>query len=249
MPRLMIDTHLHLLPALDDGPPSPAEAHELAARLLADGVHAAIVTPHLNHPAWPDIDAETIRLRFREYVKEVPPELCLYLGAEVHADWSFLDLLERCAQSTLLTLAGSRYLLLEFPPFLVGPDPRYVIHECRVRGYVPVLAHPERISALTQNPELVEKLVESGAVLQVMASSLTGEEGICVQAAASCWIDSGLISLVASDAHGLVRRPPMLAQAYAFCQRRWGETCARRLFLDNPARIVENRDLVVVGGK
>lgn len=243
----MIDTHLHLLPGLDDGPASSAEAQALASRLLADGVHAAIVTPHLNHPSWPDVDVETIRSRFSDYLKEAPPELRLYPGAEIHVDWSFLELLEQGKDTSFLTLAGSRYLLLEFPPLAVGPDPASVIHECRVRGCVPVLAHPERIAFFVHTPGLVEKLVEAGAHFQLTADSLAGQGGPAVQALASRWIDAGVITLVASDAHHPVRRPPNLAQAYAFCERRWGEACARRLFLDNPARIVENCELVAVG--
>lgn len=243
----MIDTHLHLLPSLDDGPASPAEAQDLAACLLADGVQAAIVTPHLNHPAWPDIDVATIRSRFSEYLKEAPPELRLYLGAEVHVDSFFMDLLEQDAQPNLLTLAGSRYLLLEFPLLSVGPDPASVIHECRVRGYVPVLAHPERIPAFIETPGLVEKLIEAGAHLQLGADILAGEEGASVRALAGRWIDAGLVALVASDAHHPIRRPPNLVQAYASCQRRWGEACAHRLFVDNPTRIVENRDLAALG--
>lgn len=243
----MIDTHLHLLPGLDDGPSSSAEAHRLALALLADGVHEAIVTPHLNHPAWPHINADVIRSQFSEYLTKAPPELRLHLGAEIHVDWSFLEFLEQAPRTSLPTLAGSRYLLLEFPPILLGPDPTSVIHECRVRGFVPVVAHPERIPALTQTPGLVEKLVEAGAHLQLVADTLAGEGGAWAQAVASRWIDAGLISLVASDAHDPVRRRPKLKQAYALCERRWGEACARRLFLDNPARIVENCDLAAVG--
>ena len=48
-----IDLHLHLLPGVDDGAPDEAVTLEHAARMVADGVREATVTPHVGAPAIP----------------------------------------------------------------------------------------------------------------------------------------------------------------------------------------------------
>ena len=44
----VIDTHCHLLPGLDDGPATAADAVALAERLAADGVETVVCTPHFS---------------------------------------------------------------------------------------------------------------------------------------------------------------------------------------------------------
>ena len=44
----MIDTHLHILPGVDDGPQTIEEAVALASVLVQDGIHTAVATPHYN---------------------------------------------------------------------------------------------------------------------------------------------------------------------------------------------------------
>ena len=50
----MIDLHCHLLPGIDDGPATPAEALQLCRLAVADGITHAIVTPHIHPGRWPN---------------------------------------------------------------------------------------------------------------------------------------------------------------------------------------------------
>ena len=54
----MIDTHCHLLPAIDDGPPSTRESLELARQLVDTGVRMVVCTPHFSR-RFPTDHAET----------------------------------------------------------------------------------------------------------------------------------------------------------------------------------------------
>ena len=44
--RLMIDLHSHILPGLDDGTTTLAEALALGRMAAADGIHTIVATPH-----------------------------------------------------------------------------------------------------------------------------------------------------------------------------------------------------------
>jgi len=110
-------------------------------------------------------------------------------------------------------------------------------------GVRPVLAHPERNSAIRRRPERLRHFVEQGCYVQVDAPSLLGDHGQEARRAALRWIEAELVHVVASDAHGLRARPPKLRRAWEDVVRAYGEAVARALFIENPKAIVEGRDL------
>ena len=111
----MIDLHCHILPGVDDGAASDEESLAMARLAVESGVTAIAATPHCNLPGGPRnyVDA-ALRDRFlhlaRLLVREEIP-LRLYTGAEVYATPEVPALLR---DRRLLTLGGSRYLLVEF---------------------------------------------------------------------------------------------------------------------------------------
>ena len=46
----MIDLHCHILPGLDDGPPTIEESLAMAEIAVADGITTIIATPHIQGP-------------------------------------------------------------------------------------------------------------------------------------------------------------------------------------------------------
>lgn len=239
----MVDLHAHLLPGVDDGPATPEEAAEMCRRAAADGITAAIATPHQRHELWPNADRVDLETRFQSLRTMAPDGLDLALGAEIRVDSELVAEVDALPGGSLLPLAGSRYLLLELPPLPVGPDPRAVVHELTVAGWRPVLAHPERIRWLAEAPAMLAGFVERGALLQLTAMSVTGEFGRRAQACCSFLLDEDLAHFVASDAHDPVNRPPVLSDAFRAIADGWGEARARRLTGDNPRAVLEGRPL------
>src|SRR3546814_5117053 len=70
-----------------------------------------------------------------------------------------------------VTLAGTRYLLVEFPRMVAAEIVGRALGEVLQLGLVPVLAHPERYSSCSV--EAARAWREMGAVLQVDATTLT----------------------------------------------------------------------------
>lgn len=239
----MIDIHCHLLPAIDDGAVELAETVEMARMAAADGVTDVIVTPHQRHYRWPGVTraaAEAAFLQVRERIAE-PPRL--HLGAEVRVDSELFNELDAGGRSALLSLAESRYLLVEFEVFPVGPPPEDVVVELGVAGFVPILAHPERLPWLAEEPERLAGLVDLGALTQATAMSVTGEFGRRAQGCCRWLLDNDLLHIVASDGHDALRRPPLLSEAREFVAAGWGEATARRLTEDNPRAVLEDRGM------
>ena len=243
----MIDIHTHVLPGLDDGAAALEESVAMCRAAAAAGTETLVATPHLLHPQWEDINAGIARqglVRLQEAVGRGPE---IRLGAEIHVASDFLTLVDRLPDGPLLSLAGSRYLLLEMPFVPPLPDARRVVHETVLAGWVPVLAHPERMPYWIETPDELDELVELGATLQITAMALTGGFGRKVKRLSRDLVDGSLVHFVASDAHDAVVRPAVLDEAFAVVREVWGEQAAQVLFVDNPRAVVEDRPLPSAG--
>lgn len=237
----MIDLHCHILPGVDDGPQSLEEAVGMCRMAADDGCEAMVATPHQRRGDWWNTDRERLAALAEELQNAVGPGLRVLLGAEVHVDSELLAEVEK--GDGILPLAGSRYLLIEFGARGTPAESVHLVHELAVAGWWPVIAHPELIPWLAPDRDLVALLVARGALTQVTAMSLTGDFGRRPQNDAVALLEAGLVHFVASDSHGVRRRPPGLRRAYRTIADRWGEETARRLTADNPRAVVEDRPL------
>ncbi len=235
----MIDLHAHLLPGVDDGAETEQEALVMHGAAVGGGTTAMVLTPHQRHPRWSNEDGGQLRERFAKLKAAAGDAVRLELGAELYVDSTLLDDVDAGA---VLTLANSRYLLLEFPPHAVG-SAREIVHELAVGGWRPVLAHPERVAPWAEDPTLILRLADAGALVQLTAMSITGDFGARAQRCSRFLLDHGCVHFVASDAHDPFRRPPLLDRASAEITRQWGEEIATLLLEKNPAAVLADRPL------
>lgn len=245
----MVDLHCHVLPGVDDGPRSLADA--LAMCRLADegGCDTLVATPHQRHPLWSNRDRPRLEALVAELNGELGGRPQVLLGAEIRVDDELLDEVEQLPAGPIQPLADSRYLLLELDRggesvrYGEAGDPADLVHELSVAGWQAIIAHPEHYGWLLAEPSKVERLAEVGALFQITAMSLTGGFGRAAQAACRSLLEAGLVQFVASDAHGTTRRPPGLSAARRLLAEEWGEELAQALTEDNPRAVVEHRAL------
>ncbi len=239
----MIDLHIHLLPGVDDGPSDLAEAVAMCRLAAIDGSTVLVATPHQRCERW--WNAEPVRLeQLRRTVAEAAgPAVELRLGAEIRVDSKLLEEVQSLPASGLLPLAGTRFLLIEFDRYGVGPEPEPVVDELLALGWRPLVAHPEFVPQLAADVHRAARLVSAGARLQVTAASVIGTFGGAVQRVAHELLDAGLVHVLASDAHSRAWRPPGLSEARFLIARRWGEEEASRLTEGNPRAVLEDREI------
>ncbi len=213
----MIDLHSHVLPGLDDGAADLAESVALARALAGSGVRVLAATPHVrkDYPTRPE-QMRAALARVREAVDEAGIELALVPGGEICLDQ--LDLLDLDTLRAFALGDGSRFLLLEFPYDGFPPHLAESIQALHDQGLVAILAHPERNPVVQAAPQRLVGLVETGALIQVTAGSLTGAFGNSAAAAARSLVETGLVQLLASDSHH-PRGRPTVADALAHVPR------------------------------
>lgn len=243
----MIDLHCHLLPGVDDGAADLETSVAMAEIARRDGITDVVVTPHQRHYRWPNEDSAALAEAFGALQRRIGEGLRLVLGAEVRVDSDLLDDLESHGPGRrILPLGGSRALLIEFDVFPTGPAPEDVVHELIVGGWRPVVAHPERIPWLAEEPERIVALAAMGAAIQITAMSVTGEWGRRAQSCSRFLLDRRAVHVLATDAHGVDQRPPVLSGARARVADGWGEETADRLTRLNPEAILADRPLASV---
>ncbi|MEO8196936.1 MAG: CpsB/CapC family capsule biosynthesis tyrosine phosphatase [Thermoanaerobaculia bacterium] len=257
----MIDLHLHLLPGVDDGAQTLEQALAMARLAAADGCTALVATPHQRRDEWSNDDARRLADRLAELASRLPgdgqeslPQSSLdeqrtlpqlFLGGEIRVDSELLADLAKPGRSGVLALAGSRYLLLEFEPSGLGPDPVEIVQELLAEGWWPIVAHPEVIPSFWESADdPLARLVEAGALFQVTAMSVTGEFGKGAKGRAWELLRAGCVQFVASDSHRPDWRPPGLSAARKVLARELGEALATDLTERNPRAVVENRQLM-----
>jgi protein-tyrosine phosphatase len=243
----MIDTHLHILPGVDDGPETIQESLTLAQALVQEGIHAAIATPHYNDE-FPQRSAAEIRERVYYLQQELNRHgipLLLFAGHEALIK---AGLVEDIQVGRLATLNGSSYLLLELWNSMWLPETERVIFELRAHGIIPIIAHPERYRAIQQDPSRLTALLRQGALAQLTASSLTGLQGKTTRRCAETLLKQGLIHLIASDAHGLRRRPPGVIHGLKRASELVGQVRVDQLIEAQPAAILSNQYIKPLAG-
>src|SRR5947209_6286704 len=235
----MIDTHLHILPGVDDGPQTMEEMLALARLLVEEGVRCAVATPHYNDE-FPQRAASEIRARVYEAQRVLDQHgIALRLLAG-HEALLKPGLVEDVISGRLATLNGSRYLLLELWNSTWLPETERVIFELQAFGITPILAHPERYRVFQRGLERLEPLLRQGVLVQITASSLLGLQGRTAQRIAETLLKRGLVHCIASDAHGLHRRPPATVRGLDRVVQLIGQVKTQQLIESWPMIIINN---------
>src|SRR5262245_57660181 len=229
----MIDLHCHILPGIDDGAADLSVSLAMAKTFVADGVSVVACTPHilpgLYHNSGPQIRQAVAQLQRILDQEGIP--LRLVTGADNHIVPSFVAELRA---GHLLSLADSRYVLVEPPHHVAPPRLEDLLFELLLAGYVPVLTHPERLTWINSHYEVIQHLAKAGVWMQLTAGSLTGAFGRNARYWSERMLDEGLAHILATDAHDMNRRPPNLSEGREFASRRVGEEEAEHLVLARP---------------
>jgi protein-tyrosine phosphatase len=235
----MIDLHCHLLPGVDDGAADLGTALAMARIAVDDGIKVIACTPHI-YPGMYDNDGPAIRRAVAELqtrLEEADIPLRLTLGADAHIA---PDLVAGLRAGRVPTLHDSRYFLLEPPHHVAPPRLADTVFDLLAAGYVPVITHPERLSWIEDHYETFVELARKGAWLQVTAGSLTGRFGKAARYWAERLLDEGWVHILATDSHGVDRRPPLLAEGQRVAERWLGAGEALHLVETRPQGILDN---------
>ncbi len=166
-----IEMHCHILPGIDDGAEDMKQSLQMLHIAMEHEIVGAIVTPHGSARDASRERTEKIRKLCRIFRAKAEQQFdVIFPGEEILYSSDTRRLLD---EGKLLTLADTRYVLVEFMPGVPYSTLFAAVRELRMAGYVPILAHVERYHALREDGR-IEELIHAGAKIQINYSSVGG---------------------------------------------------------------------------
>lgn len=234
----MIDIHCHILPGFDDGSSGLEESLTMARLAAESGMTGIVTTPHFRGEESFLKNIPTIARLYDSFARNlliygIPLEI--YRGAEILC---LPETTALAAKKMLPTIADTDYILVEFYFDESRSFMDDTLEQLSDMGYHPVVAHPERYNAVQRDPRLLPKWFRKGYLLQVNKGSLLGAFGSRPQQTAQWAMQSGLVHMIASDAHHADRRTPHMGSLLEWMEEHCSEEYAKILLEENPARLV-----------
>ncbi len=239
----MIDIHCHVLFEIDDGSQNIETSVELCRDAYENGCEALVLTPHFFdfnrlHEFVEERDEKIEELR--EALEDEGIPLKLYAGSEIYLS----DRVFSAENLDELTINNSCYMLCELP---LGPfDTRHVLlwfDELIDRGYVPILAHPERYYEFHRDYDLIDEILDRGVIFQVNIDSLTGKNGESAQDMGLDMLQRNIAKLMASDAHDTEFRHTRLKEKLSELPDDIDEELVYTCLNANPKKILNNQEI------
>lgn len=242
-PTGLIDLHAHLVPGVDDGPSTEKDSLEMIRMAEANGIEYIVATPHIFNKLNIIKDLEMILQMQEEFLEKIrlfSLKIQVLSGAEIFFTSNLREIFNQ--YKNLLTINRSCYFILEFPFDFIFPKIEDFIFKIQMDGWIPIIAHPERNQVIQRNPRMLFEMVQKGALSQVNAGSISGAFGPEAQATAFKLIHYNLVQVIASDAHSIRHRPPLLTSVYDHLKELDIEK-ADLLFKKNPLAILNDQGL------
>lgn len=240
----MIDLHSHFLHGVDDGAQTLDEALALARAAVEDGIRVSVLTPHI-HPGRYENHHAGLLPRFeifRQALAQAGLPLEIRLAGEVRIGIESLELLLAGEVPFLGTVDGYRIMLLEFPHQTLPVGSQQFVDKLLQMKIRPLIAHPERNKAIMMHPERLVPFLESGCWLQLTAGSITGRFGATSSRVANLILRNNWAHVIATDAHNLQHRPPLLQEGFKAAAALVGEGMAWKMVSERPAEILGLND-------
>lgn len=193
------DMHSHILPGIDDGAPDVSTSISLIKAMMDLGYHTFYATPHVFreiHPNTPESIGNAL-LTLREALKSENLNVQVEAAAEYMLD-EYFD--EKITKKEFLTLPGNR-VLVEMSTLSAPPQLDQTLFKLQLKGYIPLIAHPERYVFLKHNKKRYHEWAERGFELQVNLLSFTGYYGPTVLELAVYLLNNKLVHFAGSDLH------------------------------------------------
>lgn len=234
----LCDLHSHILPGLDDGAQDMEETMEALKSAYAQGVRTIITTPH-HYPERYESSRqailetlETVRAqchRANLEIRLLPGQECYY----------YSELPDKLDAGEVLTLADSRYVLVEFSPDCPYTQLYQGVTRLQQRGYLPILAHFERYRCLEQDAHLQE-IHDHGILLQMNYDTFLYRRHSLWKSRWQKLVQSGSVDLLGSDCHGTHFRPCHIQDGVQWLEKHVREEWLEQMLLANTEKILRD---------
>ncbi|RQO65687.1 histidinol phosphatase [Pedobacter sp. KBW01] len=193
---LGIDMHSHILPGIDDGSPDIATSVRFVKSLSELGFEQLIATPHILKELYPNTleSISKAKIDLQIALNQANITTKLNAGAEYMVDQDFTLDQDLCP-------LDQKHLLIEMSYLSESPGISQTIFDVSIKGYHPVLAHPERYTFYFKDKSRLKRFKEKGCLLQLNLLSVLGYYGKDVKQLAELLLKEKMYDFAGTDLH------------------------------------------------
>lgn len=209
---MIIDIHSHILPNVDDGSKDMSMSIEMARQYLENGIKKVIATPHYIQGSMDsslEYNKNSLEMLREELLKE-ELNLEVLLGNEIYIS---MDIINDISDGKVSTLNNTRYILLELPMYDIPLYTETILYDLQIEGYIPIIAHPERNGKIIEDPNILYKYIDRGALAQLNLPSIDGMYGSKIKSTAEILLKHNMIHFLGTDAHTDRKRSPNILKS------------------------------------
>lgn len=237
--RGYLDFHCHILPGVDDGAKDMEMTKKMLEIMHQQGVGTILATPHF-YPWRTSCDTDGLRelaAQVDAMAKEIDPDMKVLSGNEIlYSD----NIVQELRNGNVLSLANSRYVLVEFLPRERRSKIEQGIRTLLEAGYAPVIAHVERVEAIFGDEQFAGRIHAMGCYMQSNTQSLMGGVFDKNSKRLKKWIEKDYIQFLGSDCHNTDNRAPLMGDAIKRLEKSLSEKTLERV-------LYKNQDLFLAG--
>ena len=237
----MIDIHSHIIPNVDDGARSVEETFNILKEAQEAGFTDVILTSHFLLNYYETNAQELIfwKEKLQEVLKKQGTKINLHSGMEIYITNQMEELLEN---KKILTLANSRYMLIELPLATNVKYFDYVVYYLEAKGIKPIIAHPERYKCVQKDPDIVEEYIEKGCLIQCNYGSIVNLYGREAEKTIKTLLKKNQVHFLGSDVHREKGTYLIILDAIKKIRKIIGENKINELTTINPKKILQNEE-------
>ncbi|HJJ09962.1 MAG TPA: capsular biosynthesis protein [Clostridiaceae bacterium] len=237
----MIDIHSHIIPNVDDGARSVEETFNILKEAQEAGFTDVILTSHFLLNYYETNAQELIfwKEKLQEVLKKQGTKINLHSGMEIYITNQMEELLEN---KKILTLANSRYMLIELPLATNVKYFDYVVYYLEAKGIKPIIAHPERYKCVQKDPDIVEEYIEKGCLIQCNYGSIVNLYGREAEKTIKTLLKKNQVHFLGSDVHRENGTYLIILDAIKKIRKIIGENKINEITTINPKKILQNEE-------
>lgn len=242
----MIDIHAHILSQIDDGAENINITLEMIKNAAKDGTDKIVATPHycIEYGEATITDVKDYVNNLNCLIDEKKIKIQIYSGQEVYlSEHTIEDYLE----GKIGTINDSKYMLTECPINEFNDYIFDIIYELKIRGIIPIIAHPERYISVIENILYINKFIDCGCLFQMNSGSIQGSFGRKVKLAAELFLKNEIYNFIGSDAHNNTNRTTGLSKAINVSNKI--NVRSEKIFMEGASKLLENKDIKFYGQK
>lgn len=233
----MIDMHSHVIYDVDDGPKDIEASIDILKSAKLNGIDEMFLTSHYMDDGYKASGEKYLSHfdKLQEAILRNNIDLKVYFGNEVMI---YPGLADDLKLGKFMTLNNSKYLLIELPlteKVLYLED---VLFQVVSKGFIPIIAHPERYVYFQKDLDYFKELLCMGALFQVNGGSVIGVYGRGAEKTATYLLEHHMVHFIGSDAHSPHRIFDSYSQIIWKIKKLIGEEYLYDLTIRNPSNVV-----------